>query len=162
MTSGFAAIALAFVPAAAAADPNDSMNCNQSDDSLTSQQQDQNAQEVDTFQWSAASGPKLGITVTGLTPDLRAFYGAPSDRGVIIAHVEPRSPAARAGLHVGDILLAVRGESISGADDVLEALSNLSSGEAFELSVVRDRRTITLRAALPQSNKPATQNSENC
>jgi membrane-associated protease RseP (regulator of RpoE activity) len=110
-------------------------------------------QMSDTFEYSQASGPRLGLLVTGLTPELRAHMGAPNDRGVLVARVAPRSPAARAGIHVGDVLLSVHGQNVSQAEDVLTALSNLGSGQSIPVVVVRDHKQLTLQAQL-QSSEP--------
>jgi len=150
MTSGIFAAALAIAPATALARPDDAQN--------QKQQQDQDAQETDTFEWSASSGPRLGIVVFSLTPELRMFYGATSDHGVLVARVAPRSPAARAGLRVGDALVAVRGDSVSDSDEILDALSNLTRSEVFSLTVIRDHKIITLQATIsrPAEAQPPT------
>ena len=57
------------------------------------------------FEWSMSTGRgRLGVMVLGLTPELREHFRAPSDRGVMIARVEPKSVAETAGLAVGDVL----------------------------------------------------------
>ena len=170
MTSGVMAALLGVLPAAAIAHPNDptqssdAQDQDQTEPSQTSdgdQQQgtDQNAPELDRFVVTATSGPRLGITVIGITPELRSFYGAPRDRGVVVAHVEPRSPASRAGLRVGDILIGVGSQPVSSAADVLGALTNLSRGEQVPLMVIRAGQAITLQAKLP-SNKPMSEQDD--
>jgi C-terminal processing protease CtpA/Prc len=152
MTSGLVAIALAALPMTASAGPGDqNAQEQQEEQEQQPQQQQQTPQqtEEDTFEYWSSSGPRLGIMVTALTPELRSFYGVPDDRGVLVARVAPHSPAARAGLHVGDILVGVRSSTITGADDVLQVLSTMQRGEAFPLTIVRDHRAMTLQAKLP-------------
>jgi len=151
MTSGIFAATLAIAPATALARPDEAQN--------QKQQQEQDAQETDTFEWSASSGPRLGIVVFSLTPELRMFYGATSDHGVLVARVAPRSPAARAGLRVGDALVAVRGDSVSDSDEILDAMSNLTRSEIFSLTVIRDHKMITLQATIarPRRSSPQAQ-----
>jgi S1-C subfamily serine protease len=55
------------------------------------------AQTVEKFEWSTAK-ERLGVMVMGLTPDLRKHFGAPEDRGVLVAQVESGTPAATAGM----------------------------------------------------------------
>ena len=120
-------------------------------------------QPMDTYEWSAASGPRLGIMVTGLTPELRQFYGAPAERGVLVARVVPGSPAARAGLRVGDVLVAVDRKPISGAEDILGTLSTVDRNQTFPLRVVRDHQMMTIRAQLnPPPQRPAAETGQNC
>lgn len=104
---------------------------------------------TETFEWSmATSQPRLGVMVVGLTPELRTYFGAPADRGVIVGRVEPGSAAAAAGLAIGDVLTAVRGAAIDSGADVLAALASDKKGDAVMLSVIRDRKPMTLSATL--------------
>jgi S1-C subfamily serine protease len=116
-------------------------------------------QRSDTFEYESASGAHLGVMVTALTSDLRSFYGAPADRGVLIAKVEQGSPAARANLHVGDIVIAVKDNAITGADDLINALDNMDKGVAFPLTVVRDHKQITLQATIGHAKESPTPSS---
>jgi membrane-associated protease RseP (regulator of RpoE activity) len=125
--------------------------------------QEPSQQPMDTYEWSAASGPRLGIMVTGLTPELREFYGAPAEHGVLVARVVPGSPAARAGLRVGDVLVAVDRRPISAAEDILGTLSKLDRNQMFPLRIVRDHQTMTIRAQLDaKPQQPAVETSRNC
>src|SRR5579871_5943521 len=63
-------------------------------------------QTIEKFEWSTAKG-RLGVMVMGLTPELRKHFGAPDDRGVLVAHVESGTPAATAGIEVGDVIVEV-------------------------------------------------------
>ncbi len=57
-------------------------------------------------------GGYLGVRSIEMTPELRQHFGAPKDAGVLVGTVEPESPAAKAGIQVGDILTAVDGEGV--------------------------------------------------
>jgi C-terminal processing protease CtpA/Prc len=110
----------------------------------------------ETFEWSmATSRARLGVTVVGLTPELREHFGAARDRGVMVGRIEPKSAAAAAGLAVGDILTAVEGTTVDAAADVLSALAAGKKGDAVRLSVVRDRMPLTLTAKLLDDPGPA-------
>ena len=81
------AAGLAAMPASAAAGPfNDSWS---------------SPQIFEKYEWSTSKG-RLGVMVMSLTPELRKHLGAAEDRGVLVAHVEPGTPAASAGIAVGD------------------------------------------------------------
>ena len=101
---------------------------------------------VESFEW-ASGGTHLGIVVEGMTRDLRSYFGAPSDRGVLVARVVPGSPAERAGLRVGDVLLDVGNRSIRSADDVISALAEQPTGQA-RIDVIRQGRQMRLQAYL--------------
>ncbi|HWU87647.1 MAG TPA: PDZ domain-containing protein [Kofleriaceae bacterium] len=127
-------------PASAIAKPHD----RRPDDSWT-----------ETYAWSTAtSRGRLGVMVIGLTPELRSHFGAPSDRGVLIGRVEPKSAAATAGLAVGDILTAVRGKAVDSAADVLSVLAKAKKDDTVSLSVIRDRKPLTLSAKMLDDPPP--------
>src|SRR5690349_7608651 len=104
-------------------------------------------QTVEKFEWSTAKG-RLGVMVMSLTPELRKHFGAPGDRGVLVAHVEPGTPAATAGIEVGDVIVEVHGKKIDAAPDVLSALADVGKGQHAKIELVRDGKSRTLNATL--------------
>jgi membrane-associated protease RseP (regulator of RpoE activity) len=68
----------------------------------------------------------LGVQLVELTPELREHYGATAEHGVLVGKVEPGSPAEAAGLRVGDVIVALDGESIDGSWDVRHHVRALS------------------------------------
>jgi membrane-associated protease RseP (regulator of RpoE activity) len=108
---------------------------------------------VETFSFSTSRG-RLGVTVLGITPELRTHLGASSDRGVLVARVEPDSPAALAGIAVGDVLLEVHGRAVDSAGDVLAACARVGKGQPVEIQVLRDRKLVTLTATLAEAPRP--------
>jgi len=104
---------------------------------------------------------KLGILVISVTPELRRFFGVASDRGVLVARVEPGSAAARAGIQVGDVLVRVGAQVIHAGDDVVQALSARQGGR-IRVAVVRQGRPVHLVAivstGMTNQNAPNNQN----
>jgi S1-C subfamily serine protease len=92
--------------------------------------------------------PRLGVMVLSLTPELRKHFGAAEDRGVLVAHVEPGTPAAAAGIAVGDVIVTVRGRTIGGAADVSTALADVSKNQSVAIGIVRDRQPRSLLATI--------------
>lgn len=119
---------LAVAPLAAAADPSPT---------------------VETFEWSTVtSRARLGVMVIGITPELRKYFGAAEDRGVLIGRVEPKSAAEAAGFEVGDVIVEVRGQRVDSAPDVLSALAPVKQGDTVSVSVIRGGKPMTLTAKL--------------
>lgn len=93
-------------------------------------------------------GPaRLGAMVLALTPALREHFGAPADRGVLVAEVAPGSPAARAGVAAGDVLVAVDGRAIRDAHDVRAALAAARGRTSVAVALVHagQARTVTVQ-----------------
>jgi S1-C subfamily serine protease len=90
----------------------------------------------------------IGISAaqTRLPRRLRHEAEVLQDSAVVVASVEPSSPAARAGLVAGDVLLAVGGQPVTGADDLIRLLTGDTIGRVVELDVLREgaRRRLTL------------------
>jgi membrane-associated protease RseP (regulator of RpoE activity) len=91
---------------------------------------------------------RLGITAISISPELRSYFHAPNDRGVLVDAVQPDSPAAHAGLQVGDVVIAVEGAPTKSAGDVLDALAQHKKGDTVVIEVVRAGKRVGLKATL--------------
>ncbi len=107
-------------------------------------QQPMRSQPHDGMQPRSERHPRLGVALTQLTPELRAFFAVPGDRGALVAKVEPGSSAARAGVRVGDILIAIDGNPISDARDVKQVLENTRPQARVVVDVIRERKPLEL------------------
>jgi membrane-associated protease RseP (regulator of RpoE activity) len=90
----------------------------------------------------------LGVVLTDLSSELRDYFGAPKDSGVLVASVEDNSPADKAGVRVGDIIVAVEGEDIESAWDLRSALKGKKDGDTARIEVLRGRNRQSLTATL--------------
>jgi serine protease Do len=98
----------------------------------------------------SAAPPRLGIAITPrhVARRLRRAVGLPDADGLLISEVTDGSPAARAGLARGDLVVAVAGQPVTSIDDLFDALQ-AARGNAFELTIVRgtDERAVTVTFA---------------
>jgi membrane-associated protease RseP (regulator of RpoE activity) len=88
-------------------------------------------------------GGYIGVRPIGMTPELRQHFGAPKDEGVLVGSVETESPAAKAGLEVGDIITAVGGKPIENPHELAREVRR-KAGETLRLEIVRNRAAETL------------------
>lgn len=91
---------------------------------------------------------RLGAEVVEMSEELRKALGAPADAGVLVNRVAADSAAARAGVRAGDVITHVDGAAVDDAFEVMKALAGKGAGTEVKLSVVRDRKPITLTAKL--------------
>jgi len=96
----------------------------------------------------------IGVSLVDLTDDLREHYGAPKDSGVLIGSVEENSPAAKAGVKVGDIVLSVDGKDVESQSGLRRAISSKKEGESVRLEVLRGRARQTLVASVAERQGP--------
>jgi len=101
-------------------------------------------------------GPRgfLGVELTALTPELRRHFGAEEGAGVLVARVEPESPADRAGIRVGDVITRLDGEAVGSTLDVIRSIGGKDQGEIVAVELVRDGRVETVSAAVAEREVP--------
>jgi len=100
-------------------------------------------------------GPRLGVSVHELTPQLSQYFGAKG--GVLVASIEESSAAAAAGLKVGDVITSVDGSAIGSRSELLAALRR-AGGRTVTLAIVRDRKETTVTAQIEERRaiRPST------
>jgi serine protease Do len=93
----------------------------------------------------SAATPRLGVAIAPghVARRLRRAVGLPEAEGLLIREVSEGSPAERAGLAAGDLIVAAAGQPVRGTDDLFDALA-AARGGSVELNVVRgtDERTV--------------------
>ncbi|MFY9839422.1 MAG: trypsin-like peptidase domain-containing protein [Xanthobacteraceae bacterium] len=94
----------------------------------------------------------IAAQATAIPPLRRRAAGLTQDRAVMIATVEADSAAARAGLKPGDIIVALDGVTIAGADDLVRALTGDMIGCSIAFDVLRGTERLTLNV-VPQERR---------
>lgn len=92
----------------------------------------------------------LGVQTVDLTSELRDHLGAPKDSGVMVGSVEDGSPADKAGLKVGDIVVAVDGKDVESASALRLALRGKKDGDTVRVEVLRGRARQTFVATVAE------------
>lgn len=92
----------------------------------------------------------LGVRLVGITDDLRKHYGAPEDAGILVAGLEDDSPAAKAGVQVGDVITQIDGDRVDSSGDLSRALRDKKTGDKVRLHVIRDRRAQDLTVTVEE------------
>ena len=92
----------------------------------------------------------LGFSPLDVSPELPAFLGAPKDGGVIVQSVKEGSPAAKAGLHVGDVVMAIDGKPVDSAWTVGDTLDDKHAGDSVRVDIIRNHQRQTLTATLEE------------
>lgn len=99
---------------------------------------------------------RLGIVIQDLTPDLAKGLGASQSEGAVITQVEPGSPADKAGIRTGDVVVEVNGHGVRSSGDLRNRIGLVRVGEKVELVIYRDgkRKTINTRVVAGNASAP--------
>lgn len=96
----------------------------------------------------------IGVEVQEITPELAESFGMPSMDGALIAGVMRGSPADKAGIRPGDVLLAIDGRKVKDAENLLELIAALQPGQTSRFSVRRDGREVEVQTLVGKRPKP--------
>jgi S1-C subfamily serine protease len=106
----------------------------------------------------SAQSPRLGVAIAPnhVARRLRRAVGLPDTDGVLIRDVEEDSPAARAGVAQGDLIVAAAGHPIRTPDDLFDALQ-AAQGGTIELTIIRGTDERALQVTLSDHGQPGSQ-----
>ena len=103
------------------------------------------------FHWD---GAYLGVELVNLNEPLRAHFGVPEGSGVLVSNVVEGSPAARAGVQVGDILTRFNGKDVKSSRRLVSMVRRAEAGDQADLEIWRDGQVETLGATLDERPRP--------
>jgi serine protease Do len=96
----------------------------------------------------------LGVQIQPLTPDLAEGLGVKSKKGALVNAAQPNTPAAKAGIKSGDVIVSLNGEPVADARELTRRVAGLKPGSKVELGYLREGReqTATIQlGTLPNS-----------
>jgi membrane-associated protease RseP (regulator of RpoE activity) len=113
------------------------------------------------FAWHGGDmvGPSrgfLGVEVHPMSDDLREYFRAPRNAGLLVNRVVEDSPAEKAGMKAGDVIVSVDGEEIERIGDISRALRDHEPGDTVDVKVVREGSERTLKVELDERSEPRT------
>ena len=88
---------------------------------------------------------RIGVMIQSLTPELAKGFGLPEDtKGALVSRTDKDSPAAKAGLQSGDIIVGVDGTHVKNYSDIPRQISFAKPGSTVKLTVIRNKKEITV------------------
>jgi Do/DeqQ family serine protease len=91
---------------------------------------------------------QLGVGIQPVTPDIASGLGLKEARGVLINSVTPGSPAEKAGLKRGDVILQLNGQAVSETNALRNQIASSKPGTQVTLRILRDGREQDIRVTL--------------
>ena len=98
--------------------------------------------------YGKVSRGRLGVSIQGLDADLAQNFGLDKPNGALVANVESGSPAEKAGLQPGDVVLGVNGQKVDNSADLPRIIGDQKPGSVVRLSIWRDRKARELNVTL--------------
>ena len=99
----------------------------------------------------------LGVLIQPVTNDLAKSFGLDSTRGALIAQVESGTPAAKAGLKSGDIILKFNGKPVKHSGQLPIMVGNAPIGKPADLTILRDGKTKHVTVKIEKLNEKKLQ-----
>ena len=106
-------------------------------DVLSGKTSDAQANQQNNSSLTTADKPRLGVTVANLNPNLPAVANGDLPNGAYITEVEAASPAEKAGLVAGDIVVEIDGTIIKNTTEMINILQNKQAGDIVAMKVYR-------------------------
>jgi serine protease DegQ len=96
----------------------------------------------------------FGVEPEDLTPELAELLKLPNAEGVVLKGVQRASPAGRAGLEPGDVVVTINGVAISTSRAMLNLIAQLPPGSSAQVKVLRQGRELDLAVAVGERPTP--------
>ncbi|MEK6528154.1 MAG: DegQ family serine endoprotease [Nitrospirota bacterium] len=88
----------------------------------------------------------LGVNIQNITPELAREFGLSKSRGALVNGIIEKSPAEKAGLKRGDIILEVNGKTVNDVKSLSNIVAQSEVGSAVKLKITREGKEITVKA----------------
>lgn len=104
---------------------------------------------------------RLGVSIQDVNQSLADSFGLKKPTGALISSVDKASPAAKAGLEAGDVILGANGREITNASDLPALIASMSAGQTVKLQIWRkgSTRDIDVKVGSFSETKVATATS---
>ncbi|GHV03745.1 serine endoprotease DegQ [Campylobacterota bacterium] len=96
----------------------------------------------------------LGVSISDMQEDLQAFYSR--NAGAMVTGVEPSSPAEKAGVKRGDLIVKIESKTIESASQLKNTIGAITPNTKVAIELIRDKKVLTLNATLVSLDKQRT------
>jgi serine protease Do len=102
----------------------------------------------DLVKYGKVNRGRIGVTIQGVTKDLADSFGLAKPQGALVSAVEAGSPADKAGLKAGDVILAVDGKTIDQSVELPRVVGEAKPGTTLAMNVWRKGTTQSVRVTV--------------
>ncbi len=90
----------------------------------------------------------VGFEAQQVDTRIARYFGLSKVEGIILSEIQSRSPAEKAGLKVGDIIVEINGDKINSTEDLSSLLVDANAGDTLNIKFYRERKTLTAQLKL--------------
>jgi serine protease Do len=96
----------------------------------------------------------LGVSIQAVTPELAKALQLPKEEGALVAQVLPDSPAVKAGLQAGDVIVTYNGHAITKVGELPRLVAGMPIGHQATVQVLREGKPLTLTTQVAEMPGP--------
>ena len=97
-------------------------------------------EEPGVFKWSFESQKSIGVYLQELNEELADYFGVKDGSGFLISKVDEDSPAKKAGLKAGDVIVGADGEKVESIDALIDIIQEKEAGEMITIEYIRNKK----------------------
>lgn len=86
----------------------------------------------------------LGAFIQDIDEKLAKYYKLDKSEGIILTSIEKNSPAEKAGLKSGDVVISINGKRVGNANQLISIISNTAPGENLNLTIIRSEKQMNV------------------
>jgi len=95
----------------------------------------------------------IGVYLEELNLELSEFFGVKEGRGLLVSRVEKDSPAEKAGLQVGDVIIKADGKPVDKISGLSELIQKKNKGDQLEIEFLRDKKKMTVKVEIDEEKR---------
>jgi len=105
------------------------------------------------FSWSLEQGKFIGVYLQELNRELSEFFGVEKGRGLLITTIREDSPAEKAGLKVGDVIVKADGVRVQRTVQLSEIIQDKEKGNRIKIEFLRDKKKRTVEVEIEEQDR---------
>lgn len=106
-----------------------------------------------TFEFGVENYRYIGVYLEQLNPELSKFFGVPEGQGLLVARVNPGSPAEKAGLKVGDVIISADGKRTERLEKLTDIIQGKKKGEKIVLEIIREKKKMKVEVEVAEESR---------
>lgn len=109
--------------------------------------------EPKTYAWSLFKRKYIGVSLQETTRELAEYFGVKEGTGLLVAKVKEGSPAEKAGLKAGDVIVQADGERVEKIQALNDLIKDKPKGSKIKVEFLRDRKKMTAEVEVEEEER---------